>query len=154
MKTISALIAVSLLFVAVAAAEGPVTLSTCEKYLMEMKIKPEKKQGDRMLFKLGFSDGKEYPVLLVADAKNKFVYMSVLDLYKMKADDPKAGEMAKKMLELNYGMVLTKLEWDSKEGEVRLSTALTTEDGLSKKRFSASLITLISTAEQVKAKLK
>ena len=138
----------------VAKAADPVTLSKCEDFLKSMKIAYTKGGTDRLAFKTGFADGKQYSMILVADPINKYVYMAVLDIMKLPPDSPKACQVAKKIAQLNYGMMLAKLEWDAKRGEVRLSVTLTTEDGLSKARFTAALSTLLSTAEQVEKELK
>jgi hypothetical protein len=142
------------LFSMAAFAAEPVDVSTCEKYLKAMKIEPKKSGANQLTFKTGFSEGKDYKLLLVADPANNYVYMAVTELYKLPANAPKACEITKKMAAMNYGMLLAKLEWDIKAGEVRLSTTLTTEDGLSAKRFAAALVSLVTAAEQVEKKLK
>jgi hypothetical protein len=137
----------------IAAAEE-ITLQTCEGYLKAMKIETKKAGPDRLGFKTGFPDGKTYEFLLTADKKNKFVYLAVVDLIKLPQNAPNLCQVTKQMAALNYGMVLAKLEWDSQKGEVRLSATMSTEDGLSQKRFAATLTTLLLSAEQVEKKLK
>lgn len=146
-------LAVLLLFAAWAAA-AEVTLDTCASYLTAMKIQFKKEGADRLTFKTGFPDAKQYDLICVADAKNKFVYLAVLNLMKLGKDAPNLCDVTKKMASLNYGMVMTKLEWDEKSGEVRLSATMTTEEGLSQKQFSTMLTTLLLAAEQADKQLK
>ncbi len=131
-----------------------VKTDTLSGYLKAMKIDAKSDPQGNLVFKTGFSDGKQYSFLCVTDAKNKYVYLAVIDIMKLSATSLNLCEITKKMAALNYGMMMAKLEWDEKGKEVRLSTTLSTEDGLSSKRFAAALTTLIATAEQVDKKLK
>jgi hypothetical protein len=144
---------VLLLFGATAFAT-PVNRGTCEKYLGAMKIKFEKAGAGQLSFKTGFPGSKTYSFLLVADEKNQFVYLAVVDLVKLPKSSPRVCEVTKTLAALNFGMVMTKLEWDEKKGEVRMSSTLSTEDGLSAKRFAGAITTLLLSAEQVEKRLQ
>ncbi len=146
-------LAIILMFHSLAGAEE-ISLKTCRGYLKAMKIEAKNAGPDRLAFKTGFPDGKTYDFLLMADKKNKFVYLALVDLMKLQKNSSNLCEVTKKMASLNYGMVMTKLEWDEAKGEVRLSATMSTEDGLSQKRFGATLASLLLAAEQVEKKLK
>lgn len=137
-----------------AAFAGEITADTLLGYFKAMKIDAQKDPQGNLVFKTGFSDGKQFDFLCVVDSKNKYVYLAVVDIMKLSATAPALCEVTKKIAALNYGLMMAKLEWDKKGGEVRLSTTLSTEDGLSSKRFTAALSTLIASAEQVEKKLK
>lgn len=152
-KLLSVIMVLAFLMTAGTAFGDEVTANTCKTYLKAMNI-PFTGQGNSIQFKTGFPDAKTYDMICVADGKNKFVYLAVLDLYKLPAASPAVCKITKQMAVLNYGMILTKLEWDEKGGEVRLSISLSTEDGLSQKAFVAALSTLMTAAEHVEKSLK
>ena len=154
-RIIALLFCASLLLIAAAAfAAGPATLEDCGKILKAMKIDYQKKGADRLVFKTGFGDEKKRNLICMADPKNKVVYLAVLDMAKLKKDDQTTCALSKKLLALNFGLMMTKLEWDEKKGEVRLSLTLDTDTGLAPKRFADALVTLLLAAEQVEGKLK
>ena len=152
------ILAVCFLFVIAAGtafcADQGVTGETCGAFLKAMKLNYKSPAQNTLTFRTGFPDSRQYDIICVADPKNKFVYMAVLDLKKLDGASPKVCEITRKMATLNYGMVMTKLEWNEKAGEVRMSITLSTEDGLSEKRFGVALTTLLLSAEQADKRLQ
>lgn len=154
MKKLVVIIIAAAIFAAPAFLQaGPTTQADVEGYLTAMKLKYEKK-GGALTFTTGFPDGKQYKMICKVDEKNKFVYMAVTALASLKETSPKVCDVTKKIAELNYGMMMTKLEWDKKAGEVLLSATMSTEDGLSAKRFTNTLTTLLLVAEQAEKAFK
>ncbi len=129
-------------------------LGTIEAHLKAMKVKYEKKGKDRLFFKTGFGDGKEYSFLCVVDAKRKYVHLAVLDVAKLKKDSPLLCSKLKTLARLNHGLLMTKAEWHEKEGEIRVSATLFGEDDISAKRFSAAITALLLAGEQVEKEMK
>lgn len=154
-KRIGIILAIALfLSMTTAPLAAEVTATSCAGYLTALKIPFSKSGTDRLSFKTGFPEGKTYEFLCVADAKNRFVYLAIIHLRMLDGNAPDLCKVTRKMAALNYGMVMTKLEWNEKAGEVRISRTVSTEDGLSQTSFHSAVTTLLLAAEQAENALK
>jgi hypothetical protein len=132
-----------------ASAAEPVSLDTLKTHLEQNHIATTNVGTDALEFKTGFPDGKNYSFVLKADAKSKFIYLAVVNLAALKSDDKDFCAKSKKLMTLNYGIALSKLEWDEQTGEVRLSNAFASERGLSKSELFWTIQMLLTTAEKL-----
>ncbi|MCC6159979.1 MAG: hypothetical protein IT350_18145 [Deltaproteobacteria bacterium] len=118
-----------------------------------LKIKTTKAGADALEFSAGFDAAKSRKFFLRLDARANFLYLAIVDLPKLDAKDPKWCDRARVILKLNYGLALSKLEWDESGGELRLSRSVGTEKGIAKDDLTAMIQDLLASVEAVEARL-
>ena len=97
--------------------------------------------------------GETYDILVKVDAGHFLVYLAVTDLFALPADHGRRAAVADRIARLNYELALGKVEWNVAGGEVRLSYAFSTEEGLGRRTFTGVLGTLLSAAGPVRRAL-
>ncbi|MCL4233597.1 MAG: hypothetical protein KJ042_03655 [Deltaproteobacteria bacterium] len=157
MRGLRALVLVAVAFVAVTwpgavYAQGAV-MADLQAHLDAMKITTTKAGTDAVEFSAGFDAAKSRKFFARLDAKANFLYLAIVDLPKLDAKDPKWCDRAKTILRLNYGLALSKLEWDESTGELRLSRSVATEKGIGRDELNAMIQDLLASVEAVEARL-
>jgi hypothetical protein len=94
----------------------------------------EAKNGDVELF-------------ILVDQEKAIVYIAVVRYLEIPPYHPRIGEIMRRLMELNWKLSLGKLEWDSSDGEARLSYAFTTEDGVGQRALGVAIGYLVSAAD-------
>lgn len=145
-------VVVAVAWPAVAPAQSA-TMADLQAHFDAMKIKTTSAGTDALEFTAGFDAAKPRRFFLRLDAKANFLYLAIVDLPKLDAKDPKWCDRALTILKLNYGLALSKLEWDESSGELRLSRSVATEKGIGKDDLTAMIQDLLASVEAVEARL-
>ncbi|HPQ67584.1 MAG TPA: YbjN domain-containing protein [bacterium] len=153
MKKWIALLSLMLLLTAVAAWAGPTDGATVEQYLTQMKLKFTKGQIGEYKFSLSFPDGQPEQFYVRAMPSHKIVYLAIVDVYELAADNPKAPAVFRLMADLNYRLTVGKLEWDQQAKTIRLSYTFAAENGVDFASFKAAVQTLLTEVETVRKEL-
>ena len=135
-------------------AGGPVDLDQVQKLLNGLELKyrviPEKNA-----ITLSFeADNGDVDLVILVNKEAAVVYIAAVEMMKVPEDHPKVQDMMRKFMELNWELSLGKFEWDPKDGEVRLSYAFTTEDGLGQSALGAAIAYLVKVADKRRPELK
>lgn len=128
-------------------------MTDLQAHLDALKIKTTKAGEDALEFSTGFDSAKSRKFFARLDAKANFFYLAIVDLPKLDPKDPKWCDRARTILRLNYGLALSKLEWDESSGELRLSRSVATEKGIGKDDLTAMIQDLLASVEAVEARL-
>ena len=127
-------------------------LALIESYLKTIGATYKKIDEQHLTFRAG-TKSKLDTIQINADPEKFFVYMGILDVFHVSSTDKSAAAVLTAVADLNYRLVMGKLEWDSSTGEIRLSYTFSTEDGLGYNSFYSVLMTLLTELPQVRAKL-
>ena len=131
-----------------------VTITDVAKYLDKLDLAYELNE-DKNVATLGISgDNGNFDIAIVADTDIDVVYIAVVDYLKVPADHRNCDKVLRRLMELNWKFNIGKFEWDSSDGEVRLSYALCTDNGLGFEAFSSALVTIVQSADDHYPELK
>ncbi|MCX7599752.1 MAG: YbjN domain-containing protein [Armatimonadetes bacterium] len=129
-------------------APGPPDLDEVTHMLNQLELKysayPEKNAVG--LFFEG--DHGDFDVFIVVEREMALVYIAVARYLEVPSDHPRLDRVIRRLMELNWNMPLGKLEWDPRDGEVRLSYAFTTEDGLGPRALGTAINYLVEAADE------
>ena len=126
---------------------------TVAAYLRSLGVTPER-VGENELRVQAKAKGAVYDVLVKVDPEHRLVYVALTDLMPLRASDPAADAVCRKIASMNYDLTLGKLEWNEEGAEVRLSYSFTTENGLGREAFTGLLGTLLLQAGPARAELR
>jgi hypothetical protein len=133
---------------------GPVDLDGVCSLLNGLELKyraiPEKNA-----ITLSFdADNGDVDLVLLVNKEAAVVYIAAVEFLKIPEDHPRFAEIMRRFMELNWELSLGKFEWDPKDGEVRLSYAFTTEDGLGQNALGAAIAYIVKVADKRRPELK
>ena len=98
---------------------------------------------------LGFEgDNAEYDIYILVSQEKAIVYIAIAHYLDVPPTHERLGEIMRRLMELNWEFSLGKLEWDSQDGEVRLSHTITTEDGLGRDALGVVIGYLVAAADR------
>ena len=140
--------------VAMAQDDGDVTISDVAKYLDKMDLKYELNEDEGRAYFPISGDNGNFAVLIIADTDVDVVYIGVVDYLKVPEDHPNCDKVLRRLMELNWDLTISKFEWDSSDGEIRISYALCTDNGLGFDAFASALVTVVSSADKYYPELK
>lgn len=87
----------------------------------------------------GISTGREFTVHAVYSDRTDTIYLYVQRYLVVPADGPTTGAVLRRLMELNWSLLLGKLEWDSTDGEVRLAMVLNTDSNFDRRAFRSAV---------------
>ncbi len=87
----------------------------------------------------GISTGREFTVHLVYSDRTDTIYAYVERYLVAPADGETTPALMRRLMELNWSMLLGKLEWDSTDGEVRLSMVINTDSNFDRRAFRSAI---------------
>jgi hypothetical protein len=87
----------------------------------------------------GISTGREFTVHAVYSDRTDTVYLYVERYLVVPGDGDTTNSVLRRMMELNWSLLLGKLEWDSTDGEVRLAMILNTDSNFDRRAFRSAV---------------
>ncbi len=81
------------------------------------------------------------------------VYVWIPALLTVLPDDPAIEPLLRRLMELNWSMLATKLEWNPTDGEVRISAVLHTDSNFDRRAFRNLVRVVLSQAERYRPAL-
>ncbi len=82
------------------------------------------------------------PARAVYSDETDTVYIYIERYLSAPADNPRTPALLRRMMELNWEMLIGKLEWDPRSGEVRLGAVMSTDSNFDRRAFRSLVKTL------------
>jgi len=156
----------SLLSARAAAAQAPPTapstappryLLAMERELRALELDPlcsaESAAHGRCEARVGAASA-ELALQLVYSDETDTIYVYVPALLVALPDAPSTPALLRRLAELNWELLLGKLEWNAASGEVRLSTVLNTDSNFDRRAFRSVVRNLARLAERLGPELR
>ena len=87
----------------------------------------------------GMTTGREFTVHLVYSDRTDTVYLYVERYLSAPADGATTDALLRRLMELNWSLLLGKFEWSSSDGEVRLAMILNTDSNFDRRAFRSAV---------------
>lgn len=87
----------------------------------------------------GISTGREFTIHLVYSDRTDTIYLYVERYLVAPADGQTTNAVLRRLMELNWSLLLGKFEWDSTDGEVRLAMVLNTDSNFDRRAFRSAV---------------
>ena len=87
----------------------------------------------------GITTGREFSVHLVYSDRTDTIYMYVERYLEAAPDAPSTSQVLRRLMELNWSLLLGKFEWDATDGEVRLAMILNTDSNFDRRAFRSAV---------------
>jgi hypothetical protein len=81
------------------------------------------------------------------------VYVYLERYAMLPPDDPHSAALLRRMMELNWQLLVGKLEWSARSGEVRLSAVLNTDSNFDRRALRSIVLALGAAASRYRAEL-
>ncbi len=128
------------------APEGqPRYLAAMERELTAMRVRGARceaadPQRARCQFAArGITTGREFAVRVVYSDRTDTIYMYVERYLEAPADGQTTDALLRRLMELNWTLLLGKFEWSSTDGEVRLAMILNTDSNFDRRAFRSAV---------------
>lgn len=96
----------------------------------------------------GPSSRREFRIRAAYSDRTDTVYVYVERFLVAPPDAPTTGALMRRLMELNWQMLLGKLEWDPSDGEVRLAMVLNTDSNFDRRAFRSAIRGLTQLADR------
>lgn len=96
---------------------------------------------------------REFRIRLAYSDRTDTLYAYVERYLVAPQDGPQTAALLRRLMELNWQMLLGKFEWDPTFGEVRLSMVLNTDSNFDRRAFRSSVRALVELADRYWAEL-
>jgi len=83
----------------------------------------------------GASSNRDFTIHLVYSDESDTIYFFVEHYLSVPANGPNAAAQLRRLMELNWELLLGKLEWNSADGEVRLAMIMNTDSNFDRRSF-------------------
>lgn len=87
----------------------------------------------------GITTGRDFPIRLVYSDRTDTVYLFIERYLAVPADGETTNAVLRRLMELNWTLLLGKFEWDSTDGEVRLAMILNTDSNFDRRAFRSAV---------------
>ncbi|MGE0786005.1 MAG: YbjN domain-containing protein [Sandaracinaceae bacterium] len=87
----------------------------------------------------GISTGRDFTVHLVYSDRTDTIYMYVERYLEVQPDGVTTNAVVRRLMELNWTLLLGKFEWNATDGEVRLAMILNTDSNFDRRAFRSSV---------------
>ena len=87
----------------------------------------------------GITTGREFPVQLVYSDRTDTIYIYIESYLTVPADGDTTPAVLRRLMELNWMILLGKFEWDASDGEVRLAMVLNTDSNFDRRAFRSAV---------------
>lgn len=87
----------------------------------------------------GITTGRDFPVRLVYSDRTDTIYLFIERYLAAPADGEHTNAVLRRLMELNWTLLLGKFEWDSTDGEVRLAMILNTDSNFDRRAFRSAV---------------
>ena len=129
----------------VEAVEGqPRYLASIERELDAMRMREtscepvDAERGQCGFTVRGITTGREFSVHVVYSDRTDTIYMYVERYLSAPADGRSTNVVLRRLMELNWTLLLGKFEWDATDGEVRLAMILNTDSNFDRRAFRSA----------------
>jgi hypothetical protein len=129
-----------------AVAEGqPRYLAAMDRELSAMRVRGARceatdEQRARCSFSArGITTGRDFEIRAVYSDRTDTIYLYVERYLAAPADGPTTGALLRRLMELNWTLLLGKFEWDASAGEVRLAMVLNTDSNFDRRAFRSAV---------------
>lgn len=96
----------------------------------------------------GPSSRREFRIRATYSDRTDTVYVYVERFLVAPSDAPTTDAVMRRLMELNWQMLLGKLEWDPSDGEVRLAMVLNTDSNFDRRAFRSAIRGLTQIADR------
>ena len=103
--------------------------------------------------RVGTISHREFRIRLAYSDRTDTIYAYVERYLVVPQDGPRSDAMLRRLMELNWQMLLGKFEWDPTFGEVRLAMVLNTDSNFDRRAFRSSVRGLVEIADRYWAEL-
>ncbi|MEZ4339302.1 MAG: YbjN domain-containing protein [Sandaracinaceae bacterium] len=87
----------------------------------------------------GITTGREFAIRIVYSDRTDTIYMYVERYLTAPADGQTTDALLRRLMELNWTLLLGKFEWSSTDGEVRLAMILNTDSNFDRRAFRSAV---------------
>lgn len=87
----------------------------------------------------GLTTGREFEVHLVYSDRTDTIYLYVDRYLELPAAGEQTPAVLRRLMELNWTLLLGKFEWDPTDGEVRLAMVLNTDSNFDRRAFRSAV---------------
>ncbi|MBX3274469.1 MAG: YbjN domain-containing protein [Sandaracinaceae bacterium] len=128
-----------------AAPGQPRYLAAMQRELEAMRVRGARceatdAQRGRCQFSVrGMTTGRDFTVHLVYSDRTDTVYLYVERYLSAPADGASTDALLRRLMELNWSLLLGKFEWSSSDGEVRLAMILNTDSNFDRRAFRSAV---------------
>lgn len=91
---------------------------------------------------------RQFVLSLHYDDNTDTIYVSIHHYASVRADAPNALQVFRRLLELNWEMLVGKFEWSPASGEVRLSAVINTDSNFDRRAFRGVVRSLLRLADR------
>jgi len=154
MRHICFLLVLAMAFTPLLAAAQPTTPDTIEQYLKKLHLQYKRGQSGEFEFSTGFPDARAEKFLVRALPEVKVVYIAILDVAKLPAEAARQAAAYRAIAELNYRLLIGKVEVEPDTNSVRLSFSFANENGVDFATFQAVVQSLLASVDKVREGLR
>ncbi|MEQ9076867.1 MAG: hypothetical protein RLP09_23615 [Sandaracinaceae bacterium] len=101
----------------------------------------------------GTTTGRAFEVQLVYSDRTDTIYFYVEDYLSAPPDAGSTATVLRRLMELNWSLLIGKFEWDSTDGEVRLAIILNTDSNFDRRAFRSSVRAIGQLADRYHSEL-
>lgn len=101
----------------------------------------------------GITTGREFSIHAVYSDRTDTIYLYVERYLEAPADGETTPIVLRRLMELNWTLLLGKFEWDSTDGEVRLAMTLNTDSNFDRRAFRSAVRGIGQLADRYHAEL-
>lgn len=91
---------------------------------------------------------RRFVVSMTYDDGSDTIYVYIERYATLRADAANASQATRRLLELNWEMLASRVEWSPSTGEVRLSSLLHTDSNFDRRAFRSTIRSLLRSAER------
>ncbi len=96
---------------------------------------------------------RRFYLALTYDDRSDAIYVFFERYATLRADAPNAAAVTRRLLEMNWEMLIGKFEWSSSSGEIRLSTVLHTDSNFDRRAFRSIVHSMLRLADRYASEL-
>lgn len=102
----------------------------------------------------GSTSHRDFRIRIAYSDRTDTVYLYVENYLTVAQDAPTGDAVMRRLMELNWQMLLGKFEWDPTDGEVRLAMVLNTDSNFDRRAFRSAVRGLTSLADRYVGELE
>jgi hypothetical protein len=142
-----------------AAPEQPRYLAAMRTELLGMGVREstceadDSQRGHCVINARGVTTNRDFNVHLVYSDRTDTIYLYVDHYLAAPADADTTPAVLRRLMELNWQLLLGKFEWDSTSGEVRLAIILNTDSNFDRRAFRSAVRGIGQLADRYYAEL-
>ena len=87
----------------------------------------------------GITTGREFPVHIIYSDRTDTMYLYIERFLVAPPDGESTPAVLRRLMELNWSLLLGKFEWNSTDGEVRLAMIINTDSNFDRRAFRSAV---------------